>query len=136
MRSIILGILGVIFLLGFKHSTINKDAPTTAAQLGKILFEDPILSSDRSISCQSCHIPEFAFADTTALSEGVGGKRGTRNTPSVMNMAFRPYFFYDGRAATLAQQVKVPIENPVEMNLPYAQAIDRVQEEEKYQLYF
>ena len=106
------------------------------ARLGEQLFLDPILSLDSTISCASCHKPEFAFADSVAISPGVDGKLGTRNTPSVMNMAFRPYFFYDGRAATLEEQAKGPIENPVEMHLDYNVAVSRVAEQKRYQIAF
>jgi cytochrome c peroxidase len=113
-----------------------QQPPSTPEALGERLFKDPILSADRSISCASCHIPEFAFADTSALSRGVGGKLGTRNTPSVMNMAARPYYFYDGRAATLEEQVFHPIRNPVEMALEVEEAVKRVRSDKNYRLWF
>ncbi len=106
------------------------------ADLGRELFFDPILSLDSTLSCAGCHKPEFAFADSVGISPGVGGKLGTRNTPSVMNMAFRPYFFYDGRAATLEEQAMGPIENPVEMHLDYGEAVSRVARQERYQKSF
>ena len=105
-------------------------------KLGAKLFFDPILSKDKSISCARCQNPEFAFADSSALSIGVGGKLGTRNTPSVMNMLSRPLFFHDGRAASLEEQALGPIENPVEMNLNYTEAIKRVKREKHYIFYF
>lgn len=105
-------------------------------KLGAKLFFDPILSKDKSISCASCHNPEFGFADSSALSVGVGGKLGTRNTPSVMNMLSRPFFFHDGRAATLQEQALGPIENPVEMNLSYTEAVERIKNEKHYIHYF
>lgn len=104
--------------------------------LGEKLFHDPILSSDYSISCASCHKPQFAFADTAAFSVGVGGKLGTRNTPSAMNMAMREHFFWDGRAASLEAQVSGPISNPVEMNLPFKQAVLRVRHHDAYRKLF
>lgn len=100
---------------------------TTKVELGQRLFFDPILSLDSTIACASCHKPEFAYADNRAFSLGVGDSLGIRNAPSVMNMLSRPYFFYDGRSATLEEQVIVPIENPNEMNLPYEQAVSRIQ---------
>lgn len=101
-------------------------------ELGKKLFFDPILSQDQSISCASCHRPEFAFADNTEFSLGVNDSLGTRNTPSVMNMASRPHFFYDGRAESLEEQAIGPIENPVEMNLNISEAISRLNQSELY----
>lgn len=90
-------------------------APQTPAQLGEHLFFDPILSADSTISCGSCHLPAFGFADTAVVSRGVGGSLGRRNAPGVTNMTARPYFFYDGRAGSLEAQVLMPIEDPLEM---------------------
>jgi cytochrome c peroxidase len=101
-------------------------APTNILELGEKLFFDVSLSKDNSISCGSCHIPEFAFADTVKFSLGVRGQLGVRNTPSSMNMASRPYFFYDGRAATIQDQVLMPIHNPIEMDLPIPDLLERL----------
>ncbi len=109
-------------------SFIETEPPTTAEELGERLFFDPLLSLDNSISCGSCHLRDFAFADTAQFSLGVNGQRGERNTPSSMNMLSRPYFFYDGRAATLEEQVLMPIHNPVEMALPVADLLLRLQD--------
>jgi cytochrome c peroxidase len=102
------------------------------ADLGKRLFFDPILSADRTISCASCHKPEVAFADDRAVSAGVGGKVGTRNTPSVMNTSGRTMLFWDGRTETLEDQAIFPIENPVEMALPIAEALQRLNADPTY----
>src|SRR4026207_2288314 len=67
----IAGIATVVLALSF-----TKLEPANKAELGKLLFFDPILSKDKTISCASCHKPEFAFADTSRVSKGVGGKRG------------------------------------------------------------
>ncbi len=104
--------------------------------LGEKLFFDNILSSDRSINCGSCHIPAFAFADTAALSIGVGGAIGNRNAPSVMNVAFRDSVFWDGRAHSLEDQVVFPVENLDEMNLPFDSAVARIQGVKEYQKLF
>jgi cytochrome c peroxidase len=90
-------------------------SPDTPEALGEKLFFDPVLSLDSSLSCASCHIPEFAFSDTATFSRGVGGRIGKRNAPAITNMAFRAHFFFDGRAATLEQQVLMPIFDTVEM---------------------
>jgi cytochrome c peroxidase len=109
-----------------------SDLSSARAELGRKLFFDPILSSDRSISCASCHKPEHAFADNTPVSKGVGGALGTRNTPSVMNSTGRVSFFWDGRARSLETQAIFPIENPVEMNLPIEQALARINADAAY----
>jgi cytochrome c peroxidase len=100
--------------------------------LGKALFFDPILSRDSSISCASCHKPEFAFADNQNFSNGVNNQKTDRNTPSCMNLSNRTSYFWDGRAATLEDQALGPIENPKEMNLPLSIAIQRLKNNETY----
>jgi cytochrome c peroxidase len=115
-------------------STITE--PKTREELGERLFFDPILSADSSLSCASCHNPKFAFADTVAISPGVGGAKGRRNAPSVMNMASRSEFFYDGRAASLRDQVHFPIEDPAEMAVSYDKVITKLQLHPKYNAWF
>ena len=107
-----------------------------AATLGRVLFYDTNLSLTNTVSCASCHKPEFAFADDKAFSIGVNDSIGSRNTPSVMNMLSRPYYFYDGRSATLEEQAIIPIENPNEMNLSYEIAVQRVQNQRGYDSLF
>ncbi len=115
---------------------ISKLKISTEIELGEKLFFDPILSLDNSISCASCHQPQFAFADNVAFSIGVNDSIGTRNTPSVMNMLSRPFFFHDGRAATLEEQAVMPIENPLEMNLPFNEAVKRIKANKEYAYLF
>jgi cytochrome c peroxidase len=112
------------------------DDPTNKAELGKLLFFDKALSKDSTISCASCHKPEFAFADSVALSPGVSGRLGVRNTPSAMNLSLQRIFFWDGRAKNLEEQVLAPIENPVEMNLPIEEALLRLKNSKSYSHYF
>ncbi len=135
-RTIALLSITTVIAVGTAGFQTRQYEPLTPEELGRLLFEDPILSADRSISCASCHLPAFAFGDTAAVSLGVGGQKGTRNTPPITNMAFRSAFFWDGRAATLEEQVLRPIENPVEMALPLHEAILRLQSDERYAGYF
>ena len=104
----------------------------TKAALGKKLFSEKILSKDSSVSCASCHKPAYAFADTVAFSIGIGGKLTRRNTPSVLNMKNRPYYFWDGRAGSLEEQSLMPIQNPDEMGLPIAEAVERLNNNREY----
>jgi len=94
--------------------------------LGELLFNDPILSLDSSISCASCHIKTFAFADTVPLSKGMNGTFGKRNAPSVMNTASRKSLFWDGRANSLEHQMHFPVQDGLEMALKFSQAVQRV----------
>jgi len=89
-------------------------------QLGRQLFFSNMLSADRSVSCATCHDPSKAFADGRAIARGVHGAVGSRNTPSLVNAGYGGVFFWDGRAATLEEQVLGPIFNPKEMGLTEA----------------
>ncbi len=123
----------LLFVTSCNNNSIEtKKTPTTKEQLGELLFFDPILSSTNKISCSSCHIPAYAFADTLPLSKGVDGKLGTRNTPSAMNQASRTFFFHDGRAQSLEEQAFGPMENPVEMNLPMYEIVRKLNESNFY----
>lgn len=115
---------------------INSGEPANEAELGKLIFSDPILSKDYTVSCASCHIPEYAFADTAATSKGVGGTRGLRNTPSAMNLLLHDFFFWDGRSTTLEEQALAPIEDAKEMNLPLDSAIRRLKASTRYSAWF
>jgi len=84
--------------------------------LGRVLFYDTRLSSTGTIACGSCHIQSLGFGDTARFSNGVAGVTA-RHTMSLANSRFylRGHFFWDERAATLEDQVLMPIQNPVEM---------------------
>jgi cytochrome c peroxidase len=97
---------------GFPDIPYPEDNAFTEArwQLGKQLFFDPIMSVDASISCASCHQPELAFSDDEAFSPGVAQRPGTRNSPSLANVAYHPYYTREGGVPTLEMQVLVPIQ--------------------------
>jgi len=78
--------------------------------LGRKLFYDPILSKDSTISCASCHRPEFAFTDQRAVSVGIMSRIGSRNAPSLANVAYHPYLLREGGVPSLEMQVAVPIQ--------------------------
>jgi cytochrome c peroxidase len=135
MKMFIVLTLALLTFL-FIQASSESNEPENKEELGRLLFFDPILSATRTISCASCHKPEFAFADNAPVSTGVEGRKGTRNTPSAMNMRSHAVFFWDGRAATLEEQALAPIENPAEMNLPLDIAIGRLQNSRSYSYYF
>ncbi len=138
IRKVIFGAFLLVAIIRCSNSEQSEavNEPGTKEALGAMLFLDPILSSDNTISCASCHIPSRAFADTVALSKGVGGKLGTRNTPSAMNLASHDIFFHDGRAESLELQAAGPIENPVEMNLPVTEAVKKLNANKNYVAFF
>ena len=85
-------------------------------ELGKKLFNDSILSIDKTISCGSCHYPHLAFSDSVALSPGVFKRAGVRNAPSLANIGYHPYFLREGSVPTIEMQVLVPIQEHNEFN--------------------
>ena len=104
-------------------------------ELGKLLFNDPTLSVDGTIRCASCHIPEKAYSDGRTVAIGVFGQPGTRNTPSLFNIAAakETSFFWDGRRTALEQAVLDPLTNPVEMGLhDQAELIRRIAQNGTY----
>jgi cytochrome c peroxidase len=94
-------------------------------ELGRRLFFDRRLSRDGSVACASCHDPERAYSDGRAIAIGVFGRKGRRNAPALVNRGYGRLFFWDGRAATLEEQVLKPIEDPNEMDLPLVEAAAR-----------
>jgi cytochrome c peroxidase len=96
---------------------VPKDNPLTQAkvELGKELFFDKRLSADGTISCATCHDPNLAFTDGKRVSDGINGKRGKRNSPSILNAMFNSAQFWDGRAETLEEQAVLPLIDANEM---------------------
>lgn len=98
-------------------SLIPVDNPMTPEkiELGRKLFFDKRLSGDQTVSCATCHDPALAFATDDPVGVGLRLQKSARNTPSVLNAMFNEQQFWDGRAATLEDQAKLPIINPLEM---------------------
>lgn len=115
-----------------------KDSPPTheKIELGKQLFFDTKLSIDETVSCSSCHNPEHAFADTQVASRGAGGQQGARNTPTLINAAFQPYQFWDGRVSSLEEQVLGPLQNKGEMGFSIPMIVERLNRLPQYQSAF
>lgn len=106
-------------------------------KLGQMLFFDPILSYDSTISCASCHFQEYAFSDRErALSTGVDGKIGTRNSPALFNLAWNTSFMWDGGNNHIEVMPLAPIESEVEMNETINNIIDRLNARSDYRSLF
>jgi len=102
----------------------ENDTPDKIA-LGKKLYFEKGLSKDNTISCNSCHNVENNGngTDNKQFSEGVNGKKGGRNAPTVLNAGFHFAQFWDGRAPNLKEQAKGPILNPIEMAMADAKTV-------------
>jgi len=124
--------------LGLPPVPIPADNPPTAETiaLGRRLYYDPILSVDNTVSCATCHDPQSGFADPKPVSEGVGKKTGTRNSPTVINAAYFKVQFWDGRSPSLENQAEGPVQNPVEMANTLATVEQRLNADSSYREQF
>lgn len=106
-----------------------KEPPTPErVRLGRWLFSDKRLSADGTLSCASCHRPEQAFSEPSAVSTGIRGQKGGRKAPSFINQAWTlyPHFFWDGRAGSLEEQALGPIANPIEMGNTHENMLETI----------
>lgn len=107
--------LGIPFDLWTYFVPNNNPVTAEKVELGRKLFFDPRLSADGKVSCASCHDPKRAFTDGKTVAEGIGGRLGRRNSPTLLNSMFSTGQFWDGRADTLEEQARMPLTNLDEM---------------------
>ena len=112
----------------FPPMDIPADNPMTeeGIKLGRLLFWETALSLDHSISCGSCHAPSSNFSDPNQFSSGVNGTLGDRNASVICNLGWSSSFFWDGRAMTLEEQIRAPVEHPLEMNVSWEVVVERL----------
>ncbi len=124
--------------LGLPPVPVPADNPETAETiaLGRRLFYEKKLSSDTSLSCSSCHNPLIGFSDGRKHSIGVGGRTGTRNAPTLIDSAYTPLQFWDGRARSLEEQAGGPMSNAVEMNQSHEVSVSKLQADPSYRADF
>ena len=110
------------------YMPVPEDNPISSERVeqGRELFFDTRLSRDRTIACASCHDPERAFSDGRPLAIGVFNRVGRRSAPALVNRGYGRAFFWDGRAATLEEQVLQPIQDPNEMDMTLPEVSTRV----------
>ncbi len=124
---------------GLPAYTVPDSNPLTeeGVALGRRLFYDSILSGNNTMSCGTCHKQEAAFTDGgAALSTGIDGVKGTRNSMSLANLVFQRKFFWDGGAADLESQVIGPIQNPVEMHQALPDMVSKLNAQKDYPALF
>ena len=110
---------------------------TDGVALGRMLFYDPILSSDSTLSCASCHKQERAFTDGLAVSTGVLGISGKRSAMSLANLAYNTRgFFWDGRTGSLETQALIPVEDHIEMNENWDNVVQKFRNHATYPALF
>jgi cytochrome c peroxidase len=131
-------VVGIKVRLGLPSLPIPPDNPPTAETiaLGRKLFYDKRLSVDGTVACSSCHQPEYAFTDGSSLSKGVGGTVGLRNAPTILNAAYLPLQFWDGRAISLERQAEGPITDPREMHQTRTESVATLGKDPVYRAMF
>lgn len=113
---------------------IPVDNPTTkqGVYLGRMLFYEPKLSANNTLSCSSCHQQDKAFTDGLAFSKGVDNVLTSRNSMSLANLLWARKFFWDGRAIGLEEQVVTPLTNPHEMGQSLEVSAQKLRETPAY----
>ena len=116
------------------NNNIPGDNPMTVEgiALGRKLFFDPILSGDNTLSCAGCHSQETGFTDSRVKSVGITGAVGFRNSTVLINLAWSPFMFWGGRDSTIEHQALRPVPNSIEMNLPWEDAVMKLQRHHEY----
>lgn len=135
VATVLLFVMGLARAEGLRRgepiTPIPKLAVTDPGRvaIGQALFFDRRLSSDGSISCADCHRMDAGGADVEVPSRGVGGAQGEIKAPTVFNARFNVAQFWDGRAATLHDQLDGPITSPVEMNSSWPEIVARLKQD-------
>ena len=121
----------------FPPLQIPFDNPLTVegVELGRQLFNDPLLSVDSTIACASCHQPSAAFSDPAVFSRGVAGQT-RRNSMPLFNLAWAPEFFWDGRSPSLEDQALHPVENAIEMGERWDHVVEKLNRHPQYPALF
>ncbi|MCB9251368.1 MAG: cytochrome-c peroxidase [Flavobacteriales bacterium] len=119
---------------GFPEIKYPEDNAYSKARwdLGKKLFYDKVLSADSTLNCGSCHKASLAFSDNIAFSKGVFGKEGTRNAPTLTNIALHPYLTREGGVPSLEMQVLVPIQEHNEFGFNIVKIAERLNSDSNY----
>lgn len=121
-------------ILGQINTPAANPITNAGATLGRALFYDKRLSANQAVSCSSCHQAEHGFSDPRQFSIGFDGRATDRNSMGLTNARYylRENFFWDERAATLEDQVLLPIQNELEMGMTLDLLVTRLAAEPFY----
>jgi len=124
--------------VGLIEPDVPLDDPLTDAkvELGRVLFFEPRLSADGSLSCATCHDPNHAFAEPRSLSRGIGRDSRRRNTQSVLNAGYQEVFDWDGRFSSLEEQITGVFGTYGDMGVDLGEALERIADDSKYRRLF
>lgn len=123
----------------FPEMPVNKGNPVTVngVELGRRLFYDPVFSADSTVSCASCHVQQYAFSNSPQqFSAGIRGQLQQRNTMPLFNLAWYKALFWDGRAASIEEQVFHPLRTISEMNSTWPEVTKKIKQNKTYQTLF
>lgn len=122
----------------FPPMPIPPDNPMTVegVKLGRHLFYEKRLSGNNTMSCASCHMQAFSFADPARVSTGIDGIQGSRNAMALVNLGWDERFFWDGRAMSLEEQIFFPVRDPIEMHQSWPEAVAKLQADSAYRMLF
>lgn len=114
--------------LGLPGVVTPADNPITPEKvdLGRELFFDKRLSVDNTISCATCHDPNYGFSDPHPVSIGVKARAGDRNSMTVLNAGLLEPLMWDGRAASLEDQVLLSFKSQAEFDFPVEKAVEKL----------
>ena len=120
-----------------QYSFEKNPLTTDGFSLGRTLFYDPILSTDSTVSCASCHFQYTAFAHVDhPTSHGVASRIGKRNAPGLMNLAWYPSFHWDGGVLDLNGQAINPMTHPDEMGSSLEEILNKLNRDSWYRAQF
>jgi cytochrome c peroxidase len=122
--------------LGLLSPAASASSDRPLVEYGEFLFRSPLLSADRSLSCNSCHVPKLGYADSHPLAVGINGTIGRRRAPPLFNLFNAKRLMLDGRAAGLDDQIHIPLEAPTEMAINWNDSLDRLKDAPETKLLF
>ncbi|MCI4668157.1 MAG: T9SS type A sorting domain-containing protein [Bacteroidia bacterium] len=113
----------------FNYKAPNNTLTDMGATLGRVLFYDTRLSVNHTVSCASCHIPQFGFSDTAKVSRGFDGALGHRQSMGLTNASAQPMqkFFWSASEDVLQNQIQAAITSSIEMGLTLDTLVARMQ---------
>ena len=123
---------------GFPQPKLADDYELTRERvlLGRTLFYEGSLSRNGRVNCGTCHVRRRALTDHKPVSRGIDGQEVARNSMALFNVGGKPHFFWDGRAATLREQVLMPIQDSREMDETLANVVAKLSRSKMYRTMF
>ena len=105
-------------------------------ELGRKLFNDPILSANNTLACSGCHIKNNSFSQNESFSIGIDGIKGFRNASALINLGWNTSFNWDGSINTLEEQAFEPVTNPIEMHSKWVDVENKLNNDSMYSILF